>query len=153
MLPDRPGLSGPTLLTLFCSFEGRIGRAPYWAGSVAIAIALGLAEIVTRRTLGPQAGSWLLVLHALAMLPLAALAAKRAIDRGRSAYWGVVLVLFTVGSGLLSQIAMLPTQSALAPIAAGMRLASTLAWLVLLVDLGCLPSQPVKAARRYRTAA
>lgn len=126
---------------LFARFDGMIGRGPFWLGSVAIALALGLAEWWLRRR-SVQAGAVVLVLTGLAMYPLAALAAKRALDRGRSAFWGVALVLFVVGASLIAGLAAHPAGQALLPLASGMRTASMLAWLILFVDLGLMPGRP-----------
>lgn len=139
-------------LSLFTQFEGPIGRAPFWLGSIAVAVALGVAEALLRRVTGGAVTGAMLVLTGLAILPLGALAARRSLDRGRSAFWGVTLVLFVIGAGLIAGLAAHPAGRLLEPLANGMRLASGLAWAVLLVDLGLMPGRAAPPALDRRIA-
>jgi len=125
---------------LFTDFDGRIDRRQFWLGSLAVALCLlaiqGLAPRLTDRSTGATVFAFA---NAFALFPWAALAAKRATDRGGSSLFGILLVCAIV----------LPTQ--LRPFLdyawrPSLEAISTMAWLVALVDLGMLPSADSDAA-------
>lgn len=72
-----------SLVRLFTDFHGRIGLRTFWLGSIAVALTL----LATERTIllladRPYATATIAFIKAFALFPWAALAAKRATDRG-----------------------------------------------------------------------
>ncbi|WDR06750.1 DUF805 domain-containing protein [Devosia rhodophyticola] len=79
---------------LFTSFEGRINRAPFWAGVVV----LFLVSLVVTFVLGLLHLSFLGNLFALVMVyPGVALYAKRWHDRSKSGWWSLVMLIPLLG--------------------------------------------------------
>lgn len=120
-------------IRLFTDFDGRIGLRQFWLGS--IALALGLLAIqwgAPRLTDKYTAAGIAAFAQAFALFPWAALAAKRAADRGGSSLFGILLVCAIVLPGELRPILGYVWDPSLVAI-------STIAWLIALVDLGLLP--------------
>jgi uncharacterized membrane protein YhaH (DUF805 family) len=94
-----------SISALLWSFRGRISRQPYWLGSLAIIVLLGVAISllaggeIAEGDAAARAGIGLLI-PALG-IPLIwiglALGAKRLHDRGKSAWWLVVFYLLPSG--------------------------------------------------------
>lgn len=82
---------------LFLRLDGRIGRKAFWAGFIAVAAGLLLADLITR---GVGAAG---VLTLLLVYPLVAVMVKRLHDRGRSGWWAAV-VAAPVGVSLLAAL-------------------------------------------------
>jgi len=132
-----------SLVRLFSDFDGRIGLRSFWLGSIAVALTL----IATQRT-----ASVLLDRHdaamiaafakAFALFPWAALAAKRANDRGSMPLFGILLICAIVLPEHLRPFLSSGWRPSLEAI-------STMAWVVAFIDLGLLPS----AARQDGVAA
>jgi uncharacterized membrane protein YhaH (DUF805 family) len=83
---------------LFTSFEGRINRAKYWAGTIILAIISIILGFIIGAIFGPSTfGAILVTLVTLALFyPGYAVAAKRFQDRdkpGQTALYGLVPVL------------------------------------------------------------
>lgn len=123
-----------SLFRLFCDFEGRIGLRTFWAASAAIALTLFAAQRIAPLLLTPQDARFLSAfLGAFALFPWAALAAKRAVDRGGSSLFGILLVCAIVVPDMLRPHLPFGWRASLEAIA-------TIAWLIALVDLGLMPS-------------
>lgn len=84
---------------LFTSFEGRINRAPFWAG-VVVLIVVNIIISIIGGILGSIFGplSYLATLASLVMIyPAVALYAKRWHDRGKSGWWTLVMLIPLLG--------------------------------------------------------
>lgn len=123
---------------LMFSFEGRTGRRDFWIGSLAVAVLLVLTERVLFRILPGQAPLLMWLAGALSIYPFAALATKRALDRGHGQNRGVVIVLLAVMLGVATKAL------ASGPFAVQASAVSLAIWLFALVELGLLPSAPEK---------
>jgi uncharacterized membrane protein YhaH (DUF805 family) len=121
-----------SLVRLFTAIEGRIGLAPFWLGSVAVAFVLLLVERAAQHLVPFDANRVVAFAYAFALFPLAALAAKRAVDRGSAPVFGILLVCAIVLPGELKPA----LSSAWAP---SLDTISLIAWIVALVDLGLMP--------------
>ncbi len=121
-----------SLVRLFTALEGRIGLAPFWLGSVAVALALLLVERAAQHAVPLEAARVAAFANAFALFPLAALAAKRAVDRGSAPMFGILLVCAIVLPGELKPA----MSSAWTP---SLDTISLIAWVVALVDLGLMP--------------
>jgi uncharacterized membrane protein YhaH (DUF805 family) len=137
------------LIHLLTSFEGRIGRIPFWCGTVLVALMLLGIERATAHLGDVRAAQIGAFASTFALFPWSALAAKRASDRGRPLLYGVALVVAIVLLGLGSRFADVATG----------RLLDTLSltlWLTALIDLGLLPAgtaheavaEPIGGAKR-----
>jgi uncharacterized membrane protein YhaH (DUF805 family) len=137
------------------AFEGKIGRRAFWIGGIVIALVLALADSLIRRTFGlAAAASASFLMGVIAAYPMAALAAKRGLDRGRSAFWGVVLVLALVVGSLVMTLASRWLTAHAPLILTSLRLGTGAIWLVLLIDLGMMgPAQDKITSDRLRNAA
>jgi uncharacterized membrane protein YhaH (DUF805 family) len=129
-----------SLFRLFCDFDGRIGLRAFWAGSVAVALATFSLQRTAPLLLDRSDAQLVIAFaNAFALFPLAALAAKRACDRGGSSLFGILLVCAIVlpeqARPLLS-IGWRPSLEAI----------TTVAWVVALIDLGLMPSARQDAA-------
>ena len=122
-----------SLFRLFTDFEGRIGLVRFWLGSALVAFALLGVQKVAPTLFFFHAEKLIAFAHAFALFPWAALAAKRATDRGSAPLYGIVLVCAIVLPGQLRP--WLPF--AWAP---SLDTISLIAWLFALVDLGLMPS-------------
>lgn len=127
------GITPLPLLHLLTAFDGRIGRMAFWFGTALIALTLALVEMAASRHAGAYSAQLVAFAGAFALFPWAALAAKRATDRGRPRLYGTMLiaaiVLLGLGSGLVDA-AMSRFLDAL----------SLLLWFVALIDLGLMPA-------------
>ena len=121
-----------SLFRLLTDFEGRIGLVRFWVGSAVVALVLfGIQRAAPALMFNPAPA--IAFSQAFALFPCAALAAKRAVDRGSSGVYGIILICAIV----------LPTQlRPLLPAAWSPSLdtVSLIAWLFALVDLGLMPS-------------
>ena len=122
-----------SLFRLFTDFEGRIGLARFWLGSALMALALLGVQKIATTLFFYRAEQVIAFAHAFALFPWAALAAKRATDRGSVPLYGIVLICAIVLPGQLRP--WLPF--AWAP---SLDTISLIAWLFALVDLGLMPS-------------
>lgn len=122
-----------SLFRLLADFDGRIGLGRFWLGSALVAFALLGVQQMAPILVGHSAGPTVAFAHAFALFPWAALAAKRATDRGSSALYGIVLICAIVLPGQIQP--WLPY--AWAP---SLDTVSLIAWLFALVDLGLMPS-------------
>ena len=84
---------------LFTSFEGRIGRQPFWIGSLALTVASFVVSLVMAAIFGQGVlGSLLQFIVALAILyPSVAIAAKRFHDRDKSGWWILIVLIPFIG--------------------------------------------------------
>lgn len=84
---------------LFTSFEGRINRAPFWAG-VIVLLVVNIAIAIVGNILGAIWGP-LALLTTIASLvliyPALALYAKRWHDRSKSGWWSLILLIPLLG--------------------------------------------------------
>ncbi|MBN9439309.1 hypothetical protein [Bosea sp. (in: a-proteobacteria)] len=137
-----------SVIRLFTDLDGRIGLRQFWLGSIALALCLLLVQWAAPRLVEmPMAMSIIAFTKAFALFPWAALAAKRATDRGGSAQFGIFLVCAIVLPAELQPhlgYAWRPSLDAI----------STIAWLIALVDLGLLPgARPDRQLAAQRAAA
>jgi uncharacterized membrane protein YhaH (DUF805 family) len=79
------------------SFDGRIGRRTWWLWGVAALLGLSLYATVLLRVAGVAAGTTDLLVNLLLLWPALAISAKRWHDRGKSAWWTVVVLVPVVG--------------------------------------------------------
>ena len=125
------------LLRLLTDFDGRIGRVRFWLGSAVVALALLAVQKLAPLLAEPRMAATIVAFTgAFALFPWAALAAKRAADRGGAAVFGILLVCAIVLPDQLKphlSITWVPSLS-------------LLAWCVALVDLGLMPSARRKEA-------
>jgi uncharacterized membrane protein YhaH (DUF805 family) len=121
-----------SLIRLFTAIEGRIGLAPFWLGSIAVAVSLLLIERVAPQLAPFHAATIVAFAKAFALFPWAALAAKRAVDRGSAPLFGILLVCAIVLPGELKPAMSSAWMPSLDTI-------SLIAWVVALVDLGLMP--------------
>jgi len=122
------------LFRLLTDFDGRIGLRAFWFGSVLVALSLYAVQWGAPLLSRDYAPHVIAFAGAFALFPWAALAAKRAADRGSAPIFGIVLVCAIV----------LPTQLRLfMPIAwaPSLQTITLIAWVVALVDLGMLPGR------------
>lgn len=122
-----------SLFRLFTDFEGRIGLRHFWLGSALVAFALLGVQKVAPILFFFDAEKVIAFAKAFALFPWAALAAKRATDRGSAPLYGIALICAIVLPGQLQP--WLPY--AWAP---SLDTVSLIAWLFALVDLGLMPS-------------
>jgi uncharacterized membrane protein YhaH (DUF805 family) len=122
-----------SLFRLLTDFDGRIGLARFWLGSALVAVALLAIQQGAPVLLGRNAGPVLAFANAFALFPWAALAAKRANDRGSTALFGILLVCAIVLPGHLRPFLPFFWGPSLHTI-------SLVAWLIALIDLGMMPS-------------
>lgn len=118
---------------LFTDFEGRIGLRQFWLGSIALALCLLAIQWGAPRLTDKYTGATIVAFaNAFALFPWAALAAKRATDRGSSSLFGILLVCAIVLPGQLRPVLGYIWDPSLVAI-------STIAWLIALIDLGLMP--------------
>jgi uncharacterized membrane protein YhaH (DUF805 family) len=79
------------------SFSGRIGRRDWWLWGVAAMLGLSLYATVLLRVAGLPATTTDIVVNLLLLWPALAISAKRWHDRGKSAWWVLVLLLPVIG--------------------------------------------------------
>ena len=120
-------------IRLFTDLDGRIGLRQFWLGSIALALCLLAVQWGTSQVMDRYSAAKVVAFaNAFALFPWAALAAKRATDRGGSSLFGILLVCAIVLPRELEPLlgyAWAPSLTAI----------STMAWLVALVDLGLMP--------------
>ena len=123
-----------SLVRLFSDFDGRIGLRAFWLGSIAVALTL-LAIERTVPLLADRHATIVIVafVKAFALFPWAALAAKRANDRGSTPLFGILLICAIVLPEQLRPIMPFGWRPSLEAIA-------TMAWVVAFIDLGLMPS-------------
>jgi len=134
------------LIRLFSDFDGRIGLRAFWFGSAVVAlILLALQKLVPQFTDRQTAQTIIAFAGAFALFPWAALAAKRASDRGSVPLFGILLICAIVLPEQLRSWLPFGWRPSLEAI-------STIAWVVAFIDLGLMPSakdetlaQPVPA--------
>ncbi|HEV2553582.1 MULTISPECIES: DUF805 domain-containing protein [unclassified Bosea (in: a-proteobacteria)] len=122
-----------TLFRLLADFDGRIGPGRFWLGSVVVALALFGIQQAAPAVFGHDAERAVAFAQAFALFPWAALAAKRATDRGSSGLYGILLICAIVLPGQLQPLLPIAWAPSLDTI-------SLIAWLFALVDLGLMPS-------------
>jgi uncharacterized membrane protein YhaH (DUF805 family) len=124
-----------SLYRLLTDFDGRIGLPSFWFGSAVVAATLYAVQFVAPLVSPEHARQIVAIAGAFALFPWAALAAKRAHDRGSSSLFGILLVCAIV----------LPAQLRLhLPViwAPSLQTITLIAWVVALIDLGLLPGRP-----------
>jgi uncharacterized membrane protein YhaH (DUF805 family) len=123
-----------SLVRLFTDFHGRIGLRSFWLGSIAVALMLFAVQRAAPLLSPPQdAAEVIAFAKAFALFPWAALAAKRAIDRGSTSLFGILLVCAIVLPEQLRPLLSIGWRPSLEAI-------STMAWVVAFIDLGLMPS-------------
>lgn len=123
-----------SLVRLFSDFDGRIGLRAFWFGSIAVALMLiAIQHIAPLLADHHHAASIIAFAKAFALFPWAALAAKRATDRGSTPLFGILLICAIVLPELLRPIMPFGWRPSLEAIA-------TMAWVVAFIDLGLMPS-------------
>jgi uncharacterized membrane protein YhaH (DUF805 family) len=118
---------------LFTDLDGRIGLRQFWFGSIALALCLLAIQWAAPRLVDWHSAKMIVAFaNTFALFPWAALAAKRAVDRGGSSLFGILLVCTIVLPRELQPLLGYAWAPSLIAI-------STMAWLVALVDLGLMP--------------
>lgn len=121
-------------IRLFCDLDGRIGLRSFWIGSAVVALTLfALQKIVPHLTTPQMARTIVAFASAFALFPWAALAAKRATDRGSSPLFGILLICAIVLPEHLRLYMPFGWRPSLEAIA-------TIAWVIAFIDLGLMPS-------------
>ncbi|SDF65326.1 DUF805 domain-containing protein [Bosea robiniae] len=132
-----------SLIRLFSDFDGRIGLRTFWLGSIAVALTLLAIQRTVPLLVGYRDAIMVVAfVKAFALFPWAALAAKRATDRGSTPLFGILLVCAIVLPEHLRVVMPFGWRPSLEAI-------STMAWVVAFIDLGLLPS----ATKQDRVAA
>ena len=139
------------LIRLLTDFDGRIGLRAFWLGSVLVALALYAVQLAAPRISADHAAQIIAFANAFALFPWAALAAKRAADRGSAPLFGILLICAIVLPAQLKSYLSIIWAPSLETI-------TLIAWVVALVDLGMLPGKvdardPVAAAPEGAKAA
>lgn len=120
-------------IRLFTDLDGRIGLRQFWLGSIALALCLLAVQWGAPRLMDWHSAKMAVAFaNAFALFPWAALAAKRAADRGGSSLFGIFLVCTIVLPREVQPLLGYSWAPSLIAI-------STMAWLVALVDLGLMP--------------
>lgn len=84
--------------SLFLSFRGRIGRASYWSGIVAVWIA-GFAVLMLAGSLRGDLGGGVFLVGALLLCyPALAITTKRWHDRNKSGWWSLIGLVPLIGA-------------------------------------------------------
>lgn len=123
-----------SLIRLFSDLDGRIGLRAFWLGSAAVALTLFALQKIVPQLADRQAAHTILVfLNAFALFPWAALAAKRATDRGSTPLFGILLICAIVLPEQLRLYLPFGWRPSLEAI-------STIAWIAAFIDLGLMPS-------------
>jgi uncharacterized membrane protein YhaH (DUF805 family) len=123
-----------SLTRLFSDFDGRIGLRAFWLGSLTVALTLFAIQRVTALLADHDDARVIVAFaNAFALFPWAALAAKRATDRGSTPLFGILLICAIVLPEQLRPFLSIGWRPSLEAI-------STMAWVVAFVDLGLLPS-------------
>lgn len=134
------------LIRLFSDFDGRIGLRAFWLGSAAVALTLlAIQKLVPQFTDRNTAQTIVAFAQAFALFPWAALAAKRANDRGSTPLFGILLICAIVLPEQLRAWLPFGWRPSLEAI-------STIAWIAAFVDLGLMPSAKDEAVAQPATA-
>jgi len=134
------------LIRLFSDFDGRIGLRAFWFGSAVVALTLlGVQKLVPQFTDRYTAQTIFAFASAFALFPWAALAAKRANDRGSTPLFGILLICAIVLPDQMRAWLPFGWRPSLEAI-------STMAWIVAFIDLGLMPSAKDEAAAQPATA-
>lgn len=134
-------------IRLFTDLDGRIGLRRFWLGSIALAFCLLAIQWGAPRLVDSHSAKMVVAFaNTFALFPWAALAAKRATDRGGSAMFGILLVCAIVLPRELQPLLGYAWAPSLIAI-------STIAWLVALVDLGLMPGVDRDATLAEQTGA
>jgi uncharacterized membrane protein YhaH (DUF805 family) len=86
-----------SLRHLLFGFGGRIGRRTWWLWGVAALLGMSLYATVLLRVAGVAADTTDLLVNLLLLWPALAISAKRWHDRGKSAWWMLVLLVPVLG--------------------------------------------------------
>ncbi|WP_293795588.1 DUF805 domain-containing protein [uncultured Bosea sp.] len=123
-----------SLIRLFTDFHGRIGLRTFWLGSLAVALVLLATQHIAPLVTAPRNAAEITAFaKAFALFPWAALAAKRATDRGSMPLFGILLVCAIVLPEQLRPVLSIGWRPSLEAI-------STMAWVAAFIDLGLMPS-------------
>lgn len=123
-----------SLIRLFSDFDGRIGLRTFWLGSIAVALTLHAIQRTVPLLADRHDATMIIAFaKAFALFPWAALAAKRASDRGSTPLFGILLICAIVLPEQLRPLLSIGWRPSLEAIA-------TMAWVVAFVDLGLMPS-------------
>ena len=122
------------LIRLLTDFDGRIGLRAFWLGSVLVALALYAVQLAAPRISADHAAQIIAFANAFALFPWAALAAKRAADRGSAPLFGILLICAIVLPAQLKSYLSIIWAPSLETI-------TLIAWVVALVDLGMMPGK------------
>jgi uncharacterized membrane protein YhaH (DUF805 family) len=117
-----------SLISLFLTFSGRIGRAQWWLGMIGVLAAIAaMLGIAFWSTLPLLAIPFILFV----LISLYALAVKRLHDRNKSGWWSLVFLFIP---GLLDRITdRIPEDT---PLWWGLVLIGTVLWIWGLIELG-----------------
>lgn len=94
-MPHADDADSPRRILL--GFDGRIGRRTWWLWCVAALIGLSLYATVLLRVAGVAAETTDQLVNLLLLWPALAISAKRWHDRGKSAWWVLVVLIPVVG--------------------------------------------------------
>jgi uncharacterized membrane protein YhaH (DUF805 family) len=97
MSPTAPAADADDLRHLLFSFEGRIGRRTWWLWGVGAMLGMVIYLTVTLRVAGASPKVTDGLVNLLLVWPAVALAAKRWHDRGKSAWWVLVMLIPGIG--------------------------------------------------------
>lgn len=123
-----------SLIRLFSDFDGRIGLRTFWLGSIAVALTLYVIQRTVPLLADRHDATMVIAFaKAFALFPWAALAAKRASDRGSTPLFGILLICAIVLPEQLRPLLSIGWRPSLEAIA-------TMAWVVAFIDLGLMPS-------------
>ncbi len=85
-------------MELFTSFEGRINRAKWWIGAIALAvIQMAVQGIIMSMVNQNDALIPLIILILVFLYPFMAVYAKRWHDREKSGWWSLIILVPVVG--------------------------------------------------------
>jgi uncharacterized membrane protein YhaH (DUF805 family) len=135
------------MVKLLFSFQGRINRAQYWAGGVAVGVVVCVAVALSAATLTSKSGGAIFVGLLVPILFMGctwcsmSLHVKRLHDRGRSGYLALLFLLPVVSFGVAIMGAATQDLGAIG-LSLAMSVLNFFINLFFLVDLGTLPSKP-----------
>jgi uncharacterized membrane protein YhaH (DUF805 family) len=130
-----------SVIRLFSDFDGRIGRRDFWLGTATIALVLFATQKILPQMTDRQSARLIVAfVNAFALFPWAALAAKRATDRGSTSLFGILLICAIVLPEQLRLYLPFGWRPSLEAI-------STIAWVTAFIDLGLLPAAKADATQ------
>lgn len=97
MSPALPDVDPESPRRILFSLAGRIGRRTWWLWGVAAMLGLGLYATVLLRVAGVSAATTDMLVNLLLLWPALAISAKRWHDRGKSAWWVLIVLIPFVG--------------------------------------------------------